>query len=828
MKFRVLFTISIFFAVFSSTVFSKDLIIDSKVLIRNYRITEFLTSSESINFEINSKVAREIFTENYDKLIIQQFPLFGGKAEDLILEKAEIPFDQNTEFYRGTKNGLIRINAPKVMCLSGRIKNQPNSFVFLNLTEFGIIGTILESEGKLYSISPIFSSKEGEHILTNANSQIVSENVIFRCLTEDYSGNRNEIKDLIDHYDGIPLSKKPLLEVKLITEGTADYFKIFNNLQAATAYMVSVIAQSSKLYQEFFNVRLFIGQTIVWEDDWDDPYYGTQNLQEKLRKMPSVWKSKTVDRALVVLFANLANQPQGETVAGISFGGTPYYGSLCNRDYGYCVLGIRGNARYPTLNYTWDVNVSTHEIGHNFGLPHTHNCYWQPNMIDTCVTGETYGVGDACIRSGNPIPRPGTIMSYCHLTNATRSVQLIFHPREYPLGRTAAERSSCVKQPASPYVSLLNPLGEKSYIAGDILPIRWTSARVNYLTIFFSSNNGSTWSVIADNVPVTDSIYFWETPKINTSQALIYIRDKGNPLVADTSMKPFSISVRSIQVSFPSENEEFAQNELIALSWRATLVDSFIIQFSSDGGNTFKTLESNYTNTYYEFIAPEIQSDNCLFKIISTDGKIFAQTSTFKIGVPQAEIIFPKGGEILCVGASYSIRWSASYVNKIILEYSVDNGTSWRKISLGNIDAKQRGYIWKVPNRLSNQALIRIRPNFSEMPITQNSKTFSIDSCQTVGNVEIIANSLERITNVSISSDQDEISFDVNRIEDLKNPTIAVYDLLGRLLYSEPLLNSLATPFRQTINLDLPSGNVFFLVLQFEGGSYLVSTFLLD
>lgn len=72
---------------------------------------------------------------------------------------------------------------------------------------------------------------------------------------------------------------------------------------------------------------------------------------------------------------------------------------------------------FPT--YTWNVECMTHEMGHNLGSPHTHNCTaWTGGPIDGCAptVNPAYEEDGPC--AVGPIPSAavkGTIMSYCHL-----------------------------------------------------------------------------------------------------------------------------------------------------------------------------------------------------------------------------------------------------------------------------------------------------------------------------------------------------------------------------------------------------------------------------
>src|SRR2546427_678228 len=66
-------------------------------------------------------------------------------------------------------------------------------------------------------------------------------------------------------------------------------------------------------------------------------------------------------------------------------GGVAYIDVLCNASYGYGVSQVYGSLDLSQPSQIWDALVFTHELGHNFGTPHTH-CYSPP--LDKCFSGE--------------------------------------------------------------------------------------------------------------------------------------------------------------------------------------------------------------------------------------------------------------------------------------------------------------------------------------------------------------------------------------------------------------------------------------------------------
>ncbi len=79
----------------------------------------------------------------------------------------------------------------------------------------------------------------------------------------------------------------------------------------------------------------------------------------------------------------------------------------------YAFSGLNGSSSaFPT--YSWNVEVSTHELGHVLGSHHTHACVWGPTRT-TAIDG-CYAIEGGCADPGDPSGAVGgTIMSYCHL-----------------------------------------------------------------------------------------------------------------------------------------------------------------------------------------------------------------------------------------------------------------------------------------------------------------------------------------------------------------------------------------------------------------------------
>lgn len=137
-----------------------------------------------------------------------------------------------------------------------------------------------------------------------------------------------------------------------------------------------------------------------------------------------------------------------------NLGGIAYLGVLCNRSFSYAYGNIYGN--YQTVpTFSWDVEMTTHEHGHNLGSNHTHWCGWNTGgggtcgAIDNCSTLEAVSGCSTCPYTyDDALPNTawsGSVMSYCHTVARGISLANGFGPLPGNKIRTEVAGASCLE-----------------------------------------------------------------------------------------------------------------------------------------------------------------------------------------------------------------------------------------------------------------------------------------------------------------------------------------------------------------------------------------------
>ncbi|TSJ45031.1 T9SS type A sorting domain-containing protein [Fluviicola chungangensis] len=170
--------------------------------------------------------------------------------------------------------------------------------------------------------------------------------------------------------------------------------------------------------------------------------YENEQIGSKLNQLYVWTTADTYNDDLNTFSANRSNF--GANIATLfsntGGGGVAWLDQLCgsNEYYKHGFCGAVGGTVNAVPTYSWAVNVTTHEVGHNLGSPHTHACSWTGGAIDGC--GPQAGYSEGC---NGPIPaNGGTIMSYCHLTSVGINFTLGFGPQPGNLIRSRV--NSCI------------------------------------------------------------------------------------------------------------------------------------------------------------------------------------------------------------------------------------------------------------------------------------------------------------------------------------------------------------------------------------------------
>lgn len=218
--------------------------------------------------------------------------------------------------------------------------------------------------------------------------------------------------------------------------------KFSNNTTSATTYLAELFAAMNVIYERDVLVRLLQGTTFLRPSTTADPYVqpcgaavtdcqtATASNTDRLNEFSNYWAAGCggsgqpsctgVTRALAMMLS-------GKQSSTNSSSGIAWLDALCSTGIGYSFTQV---FKFAGATGASDAFVVGHELGHNFGSPHTHcyspaidNCY---NAEGGCFSGTTSCPAATTINGVTNVR--GTLMSYCHVLGGCSASQ-VFHPR---------------------------------------------------------------------------------------------------------------------------------------------------------------------------------------------------------------------------------------------------------------------------------------------------------------------------------------------------------------------------------------------------------------
>ena len=187
------------------------------------------------------------------------------------------------------------------------------------------------------------------------------------------------------------------------------YQALGSNPENITGQVTALFSNIAAVFAQE-GVKIELSAIKIW--DTPDPYAASTNTSEALTSFMSHWNT----------LGNNFNGDLGHLLSGKNFGGRAiYYYRNSNPQSAYDVASVffkpsNRNGAYGVsglyvnnASLGDNVKIVAHELGHNFGLPHTHSCLWNGGPLDNCAPVE-----DGNCPSGPNPGTGGTIMSYCY------------------------------------------------------------------------------------------------------------------------------------------------------------------------------------------------------------------------------------------------------------------------------------------------------------------------------------------------------------------------------------------------------------------------------
>lgn len=196
-----------------------------------------------------------------------------------------------------------------------------------------------------------------------------------------------------------------------------DYYtySTYNNMANATDWALAQLAGVQAIYTQELNGLVFLTASYVHLWQSPDPMANyTNDAGGMLDSFRNTWETTASLDAVQRDVTHLMSKRNNTGTGGIA-----WLGVNCG-SYAYGFSSAMSGSTNTNINsYSWNLDVVSHELGHNFGANHTHWCGWPGGAIDNCASAEG-GCGNG------PAVESGTIMSYCHVTSTPKVLQ--FHP----------------------------------------------------------------------------------------------------------------------------------------------------------------------------------------------------------------------------------------------------------------------------------------------------------------------------------------------------------------------------------------------------------------
>lgn len=339
-------------------------------------------------------------------------------------------------------------------------------------------------------------------------------------------------------------------------------------------------------------------------------------------------------------------------------------------------------------------------------------------------------------------------------------------------------------------LEITSPVANEEVDINSTKKIQWNSQNINNVNIFYSSNNGNSWSTIASNIQANLGEYNWTVPNTATNQAKIKIEDAINSSKFVIS-NAFTIIGDNLTLTSPNGGN-FDAGDQVTIQWNSHNVNKIKIDYTTNGGSTWANIVNNYpaSNNQYTWIVP-YKPGQAQIRITNVDNSSLFDISepSFNINGYDLTITNPLGGTYN-KNSNLTINWSADpRIVALKIEFSSNNGTNWSQIA-DNVLASLGAYSWTLPNVAGSQYKIRLTDNTGN--IVKVSNTFAVSSLlitSPLNNSTLVADREYTITWEAIGFSNINLKYSSDNGSNWQNIATNVLASQGQINWTTPNFN---------------------------------------
>ena len=264
----------------------------------------------------------------------------------------------------------------------------------------------------------------------------------------------------------------------------------------------------------------------------------------------------------------------------------------------------------------------------------------------------------------------------------------------------------------------LDNTGDSYYVQEQPIQISWVNNGVDFLSIKYRNNKGTSWKTITKSVSALMLNYIWIPPVSLSTDSLEFKISSIDNSVQDSSRNPISIKSISnslskfkggsydgfsqasnlkatLQILNPAAGAKLNGLSNTIITWRSENIEDVTIHFSINNGQSWTLINKNYTANAKKYVwdIPGTPTTKGLIKISSaSDSTIKSISGLFEIrdGYVKLTTDTTSGGD---ANSIIPITWTHSGISKLNISIRQRSASTWTNI-IQNYQAETGSYLF--------------------------------------------------------------------------------------------------------------------------------------